>query len=377
MYKVSIEPHWRISYGKNAAIDTSLLLRLLSSIQSQGAIFQAAKTVNLSYRHAWGLLREAEQIFGGTLLEKQRGRGTRLTHLATTLLWADKRIAARLSPTLESLSSELETELGKSVMGAQNTVRMIARHGFAVEALIKRIISAEVPIEFRYLSSAGAIAALARQECDLAGFHIPLGDFEETAVRRFTQFLDPDQHCLIHLAVLNQGLFLAPGNPKYISGLADLARPGVQFVNRQIGSGTRMLLEMLLEKAGIAPSAIAGFDSEEFTHAAIAAFIASGMADVGFGVETAARRFGLDFIPLVQERYFFAAEREAMTRPPLRDAIAILQSDDFRVQVNQLVGYDGSDTGRVLDLEEAFTLAARRHHAKNRGVSQKNAGFPE
>ena len=354
MYKVSIEPHWRIAYGKNAAIDTALLLRLLSCIQSHGAINQAAKSCNLSYRHAWGLLREAETIFGGTLLEKQRGRGTQLTHLATTLLWADRRIAARLSPTLESLSSELETELGKSVLGSHNTVRMMARHGFAVEALVKRISSAQVPVEFRYLSSIGAIAALARHECELAGFHIPMGDFEEESIRRFTQWLDPEQHRLIHLAIVNQGLFVAPGNPKNIHSLADLTQSNVQFVNRQVGSGTRMLLEMLLDKAGVTPHRVNGFESEEFTHAAIAAFIASGMADVGFGVETAARRFGLDFVPLVQERYFFAADREAMEQSPLSDVVAILQSEDFKAQVNQLVGYDGSDTGRILTLEEAF-----------------------
>ncbi|RJX30327.1 MAG: LysR family transcriptional regulator [Oxalobacter sp.] len=354
MYKVSIEPHWRIAYGKNAAIDTALLLRLLSAIQSQGAIFQAAKAVSLSYRHAWGLLREAETVFGGTLLEKQRGRGTRLTHLATTLLWADKRIAARLSPTLQSLSSELETELGKSVLGKHNMVRLMARHGFAVEALIKRVVSANVPIEFRYLSSTGAIAALSRQECDLAGFHIPMGDFEDVALKRFVQYLDPKQHKLIHLAVLNQGLFLSPGNPKNLSTLTDITRPDVQFVNRQIGSGTRMLLEMLLGKAGIDPKTINGFDTEEFTHAAIAAFIASGMADVGFGVETAARRFGLDFLPLIQERYFFAVDQDHMHTAPIKDVIDILQSAEFKTQVNELVGYDGSDTGRVLTLAEAF-----------------------
>ncbi len=355
MYKVSIEPHWRIAYGKNDAIDTALLLRLLSEIQLQGAIFQAAKTVNLSYRHAWGLLREAEEIFGGTLLDKQRGRGTRLTHLATTLLWADRRIAARLTPTLQSLSSELETELGKSVLGKHNnSVRLMARHGFAVEKLIKHIVSADVPIEFRYLSSSGAVAALSRNECDLAGFHVPMGEYEKIAIQRFTQYLDPKRHCLIHLAVLNQGLFLSHGNPKNIRSLTDLTRHDVQFVNRQVGSGTRMLLELLLKRAGIEPKAINGFDTEEFTHAAIAAFIASGMADVGFGVETAARRFGLDFVPLVQERYFFAANRDAMETVPLRDVITILQSEDFKKQVNELVGYDGRDTGRVFTLEEAF-----------------------
>ena len=354
MYKVSIEPHWRIAYGKNDAIDTAQLLKLLSSIQSQGAIFQAAKAVGLSYRHAWGLLREAETVFGGALLDKQRGRGTRLTHLGTTLLWADKRIAARLSPTLESLSSELEGELGKSVAGEKDTVRLMARHGFAVEALIKRIVSSDVPIAFRYLSSTGAIAALARQECDLAGFHVPVGEFEQTAVHRFTQYLDPQRHQLIHLAVLNQGLLLSPGNPKNIRSLKDLTRPDVQFVNRQIGSGTRALLEILLDHAGVDPKTISGFDTEEFTHAAIAAFIASGMADVGFGVQTAAMRFGLDFLPLVQERYFFAVDKGVMETPPIREVIAILQSEEFKQQVNELVGYDGSDTGRVLTLSEAF-----------------------
>ncbi len=354
MYKVSIEPHWRISYDKNAAIDTALLLKLLSEIQAQGAIFQAAKAVNLSYRHAWGLLREAESIFGGALLKKQRGRGTRLTHLATTLLWADRRIAARLSPTLESLSSELETELGKSVLGAHNTVRLIARHGFAVEALVSRLNSADLPIELRYLSSTGAIAALTRQECDLAGFHIPLGDFEAESVALYTPWLDAEKHCLIHLAILNQGLFVAHGNPKNISALSDLTREDVRFVNRQTGSGTRMLLESLLAKNDIAINAINGFQTEEFTHSAIAAYIASGMADAGFGVETAARRFGLNFIPLVQERYFFAAAKKSLQKSPLRDVVTILQSAEFKAQVNQLIGYDATSTGQVLTLKEAF-----------------------
>ncbi|MBS1169871.1 MAG: LysR family transcription regulator of molybdate metabolism protein [Burkholderiaceae bacterium] len=358
MYKVSIEPHWRIAYGKNAAMDTALLLRLLSAIQTQGAILQAAKTVNLSYRHAWGMLRDAETIFGGALLKKQRGRGTRLTPLATTLLWADKRISARLSPTLESLSSELEIELSKSMMAERNSVRLIARHGFAVEELIRRLNSEGLPIELRYLSSTGAVAALARQECDLAGFRIPLGEFEAETIARYSPWLDPGKHCLIHLAVMNQGLLLAHGNPKGIHTLTDLTRHDIRFVNRQAGSGTRILLETLLTRAGIAKESINGFQTEEFTHSAIAAYIASGMANTGFGVETAARQFNLDFIPLVRERYFFAVEKEALRRAPLRNVLDILQSDDFRERVSHLVGYDATDTGRVLTLETAF-----QHHS--------------
>ncbi len=354
MYKVSIEPHWRIAYGKNTAIDVALLLRLLSSIQTDGAILQAAKAVNLSYRHAWGLLREAEKVFGGALLEKKRGRGTRLTHLAATLLWADRRIAARLSPTLESLASELKNELEKSLSLKQNTIRLIARHGFAVEALLERINSEELPIELRYLNSSGAVAALTRGECDLAGFHIPIGDFEFGATKEYLRLLDPKRHCIIHLAVLNQGLFTAKDNPKNIKNLADLAKPDVRFVNRQKGSGTRELLEMLLEKANIAPSSIHGFETEEFTHSAIAAYIASEMADVGFGIETAAQRFDLNFVPLIRECYFFAANKEAIKKAPLNNILTILQSEDFKTQINDLIGYDATDTGRILTIEEAF-----------------------
>lgn len=354
MYRVSIEPHWHISYAKSAAIDTALLLRLLSAIQSHGAILQAAKSVHLSYRHAWGLLREAETVFGGALLEKKRGRGTTLTSLGCTLLWADRRIAARLSPTLESLSSELEAELVKSLSGVGNMSRLCASHGFAVAALMEQITRAELPVGLRYLSGKEALAALAQMECELAGFHLPVGAFAKTVVRRYAAYLDPKKHCLIHLANLNQGLFVAPGNPKKITSLADLTREGIRFVNRQAGSGTRKVLELLLQQAGIGPASISGFETAEFTHSAIAAYIASNMADAGFGLETAARQFGLDFVPLVKERYFFAAYQEAIAHSPLREVIAIMQSDDFKAEVNSLRGYDAADTGRILKVEEVF-----------------------
>ena len=354
MYKVSIEPHWRISYEKNAGMDTALLLRLLSEIQSRGAILQAAKSVHLSYRHAWGLLREAERVFGGALLEKQRGRGTTLTNLGSTLLWADRRIAARLSPTLESLSSELEVELGRSLSGSGTMLRLCASHGFAVAALMERINRAELPIELRYLNGIEAVAAFSHKECELAGFHVPIGAFGPAAVERYSPYLDPEKHCLIHLANLNQGLFVALGNPKNITSLADLARPGIRFVNRQSGSSTRKALESLLKQANISPDEISGFETTEFTHSAIAAYIASNMADVGFGVETAARRFGLDFVPLMKERYFFAVLKDAVCHSPLREVIDILRSDEFKKEVDQLGGYDATDTGLILTLDDAF-----------------------
>ncbi|AMO93868.1 bacterial regulatory helix-turn-helix, lysR family protein [Collimonas fungivorans] len=354
MYKVKIKPHWEISRDTEPPLDTAVLLALLTAIQETGSIANAAKQTGNSYRHAWGLLRDAERMFGHPLISTGRGRGSRLLPLAEKLIWADRRIAARLSPTLETLASELEGELSKTVSGQPQVIRLNASHGFAVAALLNQLNERRLPVELRYRNSADAVAALARQECDLAGFHVPLGEFEDASVASYSHWLNKDKHCLIHLAVRNQGLMVAPGNPKNIAGLPDLSREGVLFVNRQTGSGTRMLLELMLSRQALSPTAIEGFETAEFTHSAIAAFIASGMADVGFGVQTAAHRFGLDFIPLVRERYFFAVSSATMKDPLMQQVIAILQSASFRDIVNQLNGYDGSATGEILSLSEAF-----------------------
>ncbi|PUA17095.1 substrate-binding domain-containing protein [Glaciimonas sp. PCH181] len=355
MYKVTIKPHWEIGQHSDDSLDTAALLALLTSIRETGSISNAAKETKQSYRHVWGLLREAEQLFGHPLVITERGRGSILTALAEKLIWADRRIAARLSPTLESLASELEGELSKAVAGSSKKIRLNASHGFAVAALLNQLNAIHLPLDLRYRNSTDAVSALSRGECDLAGFHVPFGEFEEATVALYARWLNKKMHCLIHLAVRKQGLMVAPGNPKNIQTLSDLAGTGVSFVNRQAGSGTRMLLEMLLSKAGVAQLAIEGFESTEFTHSAVAAFIASGMADVGFGVQTAAERFGLEFIPLIRERYFFALPIAAMQDPLMQQVITTIQTDAFRQVVNQLAGYDGSATGEIFSLSDAFS----------------------
>lgn len=358
MLKVHIRPHWEISFSSEAPIDTTALLALLLAIHDAGSIAHAARSVRLSYRYAWGLLREAERLFGERLLETGRGRGTVLTPLAQKLVWADRRIAARLSPTLESLASELETELVKVSSGTLRTIRMDASHGFAVAALTGYLNRLELPVELRYRTSTDAVAALARGECDLAGFHTPAGRFEQPTVAWYLRWLDPAQHCLVHIAGREQGLFVAPGNPLGITGLADLVRPEVRFVNRQADSGTRMLLELMLAEEGIAPRDINGYNSAEFTHSAVAAYIASGMADVGIGVRTAAERFKLDFIPLARERYFFALATAALDEPLMRQLVVILQQPAYHRMVDALPGYDAAHTGRIESIAEAFGSAA-------------------
>lgn len=220
--------------------------------------------------------------------------------------------------------------------------------------MLNQLNAIHLPLDLRYRNSTDAMSALSRGECDLAGFHVPFGKFEEATVALYARWLNKKTQCLIHLAVRNQGLMVAPGNPKNIHTLSDLAENCVFFVNRQTGSGTRMLLEMLLDKAGVAQHSVKGFENTEFTHSAVAAFIASGMADVGFGVQTAAERFGLEFIPLIRERYFFALSIKVMQDPLIKQIISIIKTDAFRQVVNQLAGYEGKATGEIVSLSDAF-----------------------
>lgn len=365
MIRISIHPHLQIRDDTAPAgqpLDVSRLVALLGHIEESGSISQSAEAVSLSYRYAWGILRDAEALFGGPLIAKTRGRGSALTPLAQQLVWASRRIAARLSPTLESLASELEIELKKLMAQTDPAVRLFASHGFAVAALRDFLDEHKVRHDLKYCGSLEAVAALAEGACDIAGFHVPIGEFEQETLARFAAWLRPETHCLIHLAVRSQGLFIRPGNPLRIRSLDDLTRPEVRFVNRQVGSGTRLLLDLILQARGIDRNRIEGYTNGEFTHAAVAAYIGSGMADVGFGVETAARRFGLEFVPVLKERYFFAIETKMLQSPALAGAVAAMRSGGFRERVDALPGYDAGLTGTVLTLDEAFPGygAARR-----------------
>ncbi|MFC0253403.1 substrate-binding domain-containing protein [Massilia consociata] len=361
MLNVHIRPHWEISVKGEPPLDMANLLGLLLSIQDTGSIAQAARSVKLSYRYAWGLLRAAEKLFGQQLLQTGRGRGTLLAPLAQKLVWADRRIAARLSPTLQSLASELEVELAHITAGTLRALRLDASHGFAVAALMDCIDRDTLPVDSRYRTSTDAVTALARRECDLAGFHIPIGRFEAPTAAWYLRWLDPDQHCLVRVAGREQGLITARGNPLGLQGLSDLARPGVRFVNRQAGSGTRMLLEMMLAADGPSPDMIDGFNSAEFTHSAVAAYIASGMADAGVGMRAAAAQFKLDFIPLLREHYYFALRRDAVDEPAMRQLLGMMRQPSYQRLVAALPGYDASGTGELVSIAEAFGLSACRH----------------
>jgi molybdate transport repressor ModE-like protein len=327
---------------------------LLALVDETGSIAQAATHKGLSYRHAWGLLRSIEERLGGPLIAKERGRGSVLSELGQAMLRAQRLCGERLDGNMRALASEVASDLNRWLAPPADDVRIHASHGYAVAALVTALVGDEVPVEIKYRDSADAVTALARGECDLAGFHVPRGEFRAACADTYRRWLDPQRHVLLHLTRRKQGLFLSKGNPKQIGGLSDLARSDIRFVNRQPGSGTRMLLDLALRRVGVDPDRVNGYASTELTHSAIAAFVASGMADVGFGVEPAAHHFGLDFVPIVDEDYYFACDRASLEREPLATVIRMLRGDAFRNGVARLDGYDPQDCGKLVELDEGL-----------------------
>jgi molybdate transport repressor ModE-like protein len=346
MLRVSIVPQWTIQSPEGRSLGARVV-ELLVQVDEHGSLARACTASGVSYRHAWQLLREGESLFGQPLLVMSRGKGSELTPLGERLVWAQRRIQARLSPVLDSLASELGGEIEKVLAPQPGRLRIHASHGFAVQALHDFMAKGGVPHELRYCGSVEALESLTNGQCDIAGFHLPLGEFEAAAIEHFRSRLDPARQRVIRLATRRQGLMTRPGNPKKIYGIEDLARADVRFINRQAGSGTRFLLDLMLQARGIAPAAIHGYEQCEFTHAAVAAFVASGMADAGMGVEVPAREFKLEFIPLQRERYFLLCQADHLETPAVQQALDILRSEDYRQAVDALPGYSTDDTGRV------------------------------
>lgn len=365
MRRVSIEPYWAIRIDGDALLPPKLL-PLLAAIHERGSLAAASAALGASYRHAWELVRQGEAMFGAPLLHMERGRGSTLTELGEKLVWAERRIAARLAPGLDSLASELEAEV-RSVLDRSDTLRVHASHGFAIETLLRLMAEAELPVARKYIGSVEAVAALADGSCDVAGFHVPLGEFEAEVLEHYKPWFQARSQRVIGLATRRQGLMVAPGNPCKVYGLADLLRPDVRFINRQPGSGTRLLLECMLRRDGLAAESIRGFEHGEYTHAAVAAFVASGMADVGVGIEAPAREFGLDFVPLATERYFLLLDEQALAKPLTQEMLRTLQSEAFHRALQRLAGYALVEPSAPATLAATFSSLRR---APRRGSSK-------
>ncbi|MBV9324987.1 MAG: molybdopterin biosynthesis protein [Chloroflexi bacterium] len=245
---------------------------------------------------------------------------------------------------------EVDVELLLGMHDIRKTVVCIGSHDLALDllsnALARRTHGAS--LASANVGSLGGLLALARGEAHLAGSHLLDEDTGEYNVSYIQRYLAGVRVVLVHLAGRVQGLILPKGNPRSLISLEDLAQPGVQFVNRQRGSGTRVLLDYKLRALNVTPDLIRGYEREQYTHLAVAADVAGGAADVGLGILAAARALDLDFVPLFNEQYQLVIPRSHYESPVLSPVLAIIADPGFQSEVDALGGYDVADMGKVV-----------------------------
>jgi putative molybdopterin biosynthesis protein len=200
-------------------------------------------------------------------------------------------------------------------------------------------------VEITHAGSLGGLIALQEGRSHLAGIHLLDEETGEYNYPYLKHLLPGRELAVVHLAYRIQGLMVARGNPENISGFEDLERDDITFVNRQKGSGTRVLLDFELRKHGIDPSRIRGYEHETDTHLAVAMSVSHDKADVGLGIQAAADTNELDFIPLLRERYDLVIPMENYRSKLIAPLLEIVVSTDFKAVVANIGGYDISQTG--------------------------------
>lgn len=247
-------------------------------------------------------------------------------------------------------SSEVAVNLLRNIQEIDNAIVAIGSHDLALD-LLGSFLAMEYPgvnLSSTHVGSMGGIMAMRRGEAHIAGVHLLDEETGEYNVPYVKRYLDPKDYALVNLVYREQGLIVAPGNPKGIQGISDLIRPGVSFVNRQRGAGTRILLDLELKKLGIEPEMISGYEHEEYTHMGVAASVANNVADAGLGIRSAARALGLGFVPLAWERYDLLMTREFLHSSSMEKLFSIMSSQEFKDKVSSLSGYDVSHSGEVM-----------------------------
>ncbi|MBB3177601.1 substrate-binding domain-containing protein [Variovorax sp. Sphag1AA] len=328
------------------------LMELLHAVREHGSISAAARSLGFSYRHVWGELRRWEELLGHALVTGEQGRSAQLSEFGDKLLWAERQAQARLAPQIEALHADLERAFALAFDDSTHVLSLHASHDDALVLLRGHAAAtARLQLDIRFTGSVDAISALNQGRCVLAGFHTlehsPNGSL---AQRTYKPLLKPGLHKLVGFARRTQGLIVAPGNPLGLQTLRDVAQRRVRYVNRPLGTGTRVLLDELLEREGLHADAITGYEYNEPSHTAVAHAIASGQVDVGLGIESAARAMGLSFVPLVHERYHLACLKSALDQPAIQALLTLLRGAAWQHQLGTLPGYENADSGNVQSL---------------------------
>ena len=275
----------------------------------------------------------------------QRGAGTTMS-----LVRADGLV--RIARGCEGIQEgqKVWVELLTSLEEIENAIVAVGSHDLTLDVLANHL-HRQYPtktLSSSNVGSLGGLLALKRGEAHFAGSHLLDEESGEYNLPYVKRLLGDQAVVVVNMVYRQQGLIVAKGNPKGISGLTDLLRRDISFINRQRGAGTRVLLDFKLKELGVDPAKITGYDRIEVTHLAVASAVAAGTADAGLGIMAAARALDLDFIPLLKERYDLVIPRSYYESTLLGPLLATLQQSSFRAEVESLGGYDTSDMGQVV-----------------------------
>ena len=283
---------------------------------------------------------------GGKLMASPLNRGS---GVVTSFMKADGLLEIPQGLEGYEAGAEVEITLLRPESELDNVLVAIGSHDPLLDEVadLLHLADPSMFMSSTHVGSMGGIMAVKRGETHIAGTHL----LDEATGRYNTAFINryfPDGGVrLVECVGRTQGLMIQKCNPKGITGIADLTKDGIRYVNRQKGSGTRVLMDYLCKRDGIDTDAIYGYDREEFTHMSVAVQIASDTADAGMGIWSAAKTYDLDFLPVCMEQYDLLISDEAWETPVVRTLIEVLKSDAFRERLEALGGYEVKNPGTV------------------------------
>jgi putative molybdopterin biosynthesis protein len=354
---VRLQYEFAASSQRGSALDNPVI-DLLVAVRDAGSIARAATQLGCSYRHLWGSLHKWEASFGEALVSWTQGQPARLTPFAERLLWAELRARTRMQPHIDALRADLARIVAEARDDQQQLLSLHASHDLALPRLREHAqLHAGLHLDMRFMGSMDSLRSLNAGRCTVAGFHVPaLQGAAPVFAAAIKPLLQPGLHKVIGCARRTQGLMMRREHADTVSGMAALMQARLRFVNRQPGSGTRLLMDHLMQEHGLRPADLPGYESSvEESHVAVAATVASGAADVGLGMEAAALEFGLHFVPLVREDYFLACLKHKLETPAVQRLCERLASPAWADILTTLPGYrPPAGAGRVLSMTRAL-----------------------
>jgi putative molybdopterin biosynthesis protein len=283
----------------------------------------------------------------GRLVATQLPRGS---GNITTLTEADAVIRIPVNSEGIAEGESVTAELIRPLARIRDTVVIIGSHDNTLDLLADQVrrTSGRISISSSHVGSMGGLMAIRKGVCHMAGAHLldpEDGSYNLSYIRKY---LPSEKVLLVNLVMRDQGLILPRDNPRQVTCLEDLRDKNLTFINRQPGSGTRILLDYKLRTLGLSSNDIQGYGSEEYTHMSVAAAVLSGRADAGLGIHAAARALGLDFIPVITEEYDLVIPERFHETEPVRILLETVRSEAFKERVRALGGYGTDKTGEVL-----------------------------